>query len=172
MSNSFVYQQSSIDFVTTAAECCRLWEQSAQVEREEWIEQSLRLLSMLYLRARLCEPGEEMGDGYVQHFVTEDDYVQVQSGVMALLGTDDTYLEVMVEDFRYSDQPVTALISENIADIYQELRDLCASYQTAQEEVMNDALIACLDAYREHWGMKALCALRALHNLSLEPLND
>jgi len=30
---------------------------------------------------------------------------------------------------------------------------------------MNDALVACLEAFGEHWGQKLLNALRALHAL-------
>lgn len=84
-----------------------------------------------------------------------------------LLGTDDAYLEVFLNDIQYSDEPITAYISENLADIYQELKDMAAAFQTGQEEVMNDAVLACLVAFREHWGQKLLNAMRALHALSL-----
>lgn len=44
---------------------------------------------------------------------------------------------------------------------------MAAAFQTGQEEVMNDAVLACLVAFREHWGQKLLNAMRALHALSL-----
>jgi len=65
----------------------------------------------------------------------------------------------------FSDTPVAAFISEDIADIYQELKDFAANYQTTEKIVMNDSLAACLNAFAEHWGRKLLNTLRALHNI-------
>jgi hypothetical protein len=101
--------------------------------------------------------------------VTEDDYERLRERIAEILGSEDTFLEVHMEDMRYSDEPITAFISENIADIYQELKDLACNYQTENESVMNEALIACLDAFEQHWGQKLLNILRPLHALSLNP---
>ena len=67
---------------------------------------------------------------------------------------------------QYSDEPITAFISENIADIYQELRDVCSTFQLDDEQVQNDALYAFVEAFNQHWGQKLLNVLRPLHVLS------
>lgn len=64
-----------------------------------------------------------------------------------------------------SDTPIAAFVSESLADIYQELKDFAANYQTIDTDIMNDALVVCLRAFGEHWGQKLLNALRALHAL-------
>ena len=56
---------------------------------------------------------------------------------------------------------------KNIADIYQELRDLCCNFQIENIEVQNDALYAYLEAFEQHWGQKLLNVLRPLHILSM-----
>jgi serine/threonine protein phosphatase PrpC len=76
-------------------------------------------------------------------------------------------VEVFVEEMQYSDEPITAFISENIADIYQELRDLCSNFQLEDEDVQNDALYAYVEAFEQHWGQKLLNVLRPLHVLLL-----
>ena len=73
-----------------------------------------------------------------------------------------------MEDIRYSDEPITAFISENIADIHQELDDLVSNWQIDNDCVRNDALAACIEGFREHWGQKLLNVLRPLHALSFE----
>jgi hypothetical protein len=73
---------------------------------------------------------------------------------------------------RYSDEPITAFISENIADIHQELDNLVSNWQIENEDVKNDALVACMEAFNEHWGQKLVNVLRPLHALSLEPNLD
>ncbi len=168
LSKHYVYQQDVIEFVTVAAQTCLFLEHTSELERGDFLTKTTRLLPLLYLKTTmLTAPAPEL-DGYVERFVTEEDYNYVRSGVQNLLGTDDAYLEVFMDDMRYSDEPITAFISENLADIYQELKDMAANYQTANEEVMNDALLACLEAFREHWGQKLLNVLRALHALWID----
>ena len=126
---SFIYADSTIAFVTAAAQTCLLIEQTADHDREEWREQMLRLLPVLYLRARLLEPAE-------------------------------TVMDI------YTDEIQTAYISEGLADIYQELKDLAAAFQTGEEPVMNDAVVLCREAFDNHWGRKLLAVMRALHEIS------
>ena len=101
-----------------------------------------------------------------QRFVTEEDYNFVLAGVRGFLGQDDAYLDVFVDQGIYTDEVQTAYISEDLADIYQELKDLAAAFQTGEEAVMNDAVVLCRQAFFDHWGRKVLAVLRALHEIS------
>lgn len=163
---SFVYQETTISFVTAAAQTCLLIEKVSDYERDEWIEQMLRLLPVLYLRARLLEPAEPMTDDEPQRFVAEEDYNYVLFGIRNLLGDDDAYLDVFIDRGIYTDEVQTAYISEGLADIYQELKDMAAAFQLGEEPLMNDAVIACREAFDTHWGQKLLAVLRPLHALT------
>lgn len=163
----FVYQQPAIEFVTVAVQYCIYLEKIAEYEKEEFIDKTLTILPLLYLKARLVPKTEQELDGYTERFVTEQEYEDIRQAIALKLGSDDAYLEVYMEDMRYSDEPITSFISENIADIYQEIKDLACNYQTQNESVMNDALLSCLDAFQQHWGQKLLNVLRPLHALSL-----
>lgn len=160
-----VYSPPVIDFVTVVAETCLFLENASEGGRDEFIDKSVKILPLLYLKTSLLKvPEPVFGDG-AERFVTEDDYLFVKEQMEQLLGADDTYLEVFHPDMALSDTPIAAFISENMADIYQELKDFAANYQTADTDVMNDALVVCLEAFAEHWGQKLLNALRALHAL-------
>ena len=128
----------------------------------------LCLLPLLYLKARLLPKATEELDGFPERFVSEQEYEDIRQKVAQCMGADDTYLEVFVEDMRYSDEPITAFVSENIADIYQEVKDLACNYQTRDEAVMNDALVNCIEAFEQHWGQKLLNVLRPLHAVACE----
>lgn len=160
---SYIYQDATIAFVTAAAQTCLLIEKCSEHDREEWREQLLRLLPVLYLRTRLLEPAEKMLDEEPQRFVTEEDYNYVLVGMRELLGQDDAYLDVFVDQGIYTDEVQTAYISEGLADIYQELKDLAAAFQTGEEAIMNDAVVNCREAFDAHWGQKLLAVMRALH---------
>lgn len=163
---SFIYQDSTIAFVTAAAQTCLLVEKANEQERDEWCEQLLRLLPVLYLRTRLLEPEETMMEEEPQRFVTEEDYNYALVGIRELLGPDDAYLDVFVDQGIYTDEVQTAYISEGLADIYQELKDLAAAFQTGEEPIMHDAVVLCRESFETHWGQKVLAVMRALHALS------
>lgn len=169
-SSKYAYKPEVIEFVTVAAQTCAYLEQQmGDEDRQTIVERLLRLLSLLYLKTRMLTKPEVEMDGDLEQFCTEDAYNIICQTLAMKLGSDDTYLDVMVENSRYTEEPVMCTISENVADIYQELRDLCANYQTQEESIMNDAVAAVLDAFELHWGQKLLNSLRALHVLSCDP---
>lgn len=165
-SSSFVYQDSTINFVTAAAQTCLLIEHANETPREELTEQLLRLLPVLYLRTRLLTDAERMLEEDPQRFVTEQDYNYILVGLRETLGSDDAYLDVFVDQGIYSDEVQTRYISEDLTDIYQELRDLAAAFQTGEAPIMNDAVLVCREAFEQHWGQKLLAVMRALHALA------
>ena len=164
----YVYQQPAIEFVTVAVQLCLYLEQIGGLDKSEFVEKMLCLLPLLYLKARLLPKATEELDGFPERFVSEQEYEDIRQKVAQCMGADDTYLEVFVEDMRYSDEPITAFVSENIADIYQEVKDLACNYQTRDEAVMNDALVNCIEAFEQHWGQKLLNVLRPLHAVACE----
>ena len=164
--NKFIYSDATVAFVTAAAQTCLLIEQCAEHDREEWREQLLRLLPVLYLRTRLLEPAETVMEDEPQRFVTEEDYTFALVGIRNLLGQDDAYLDVFVDQGVYTDEIQTNYIAEGLADIYQELKDMAAAFQTGDEAIMNDAVVLCREAFEASWGRKLLSVLRALHEIS------
>jgi hypothetical protein len=109
---------------------------------------------------------ELVSDEEPQRFVTEQDYNYTLIGIRNLLGSDDAYLDVFVDQGIYTDEVQTAYISEGLADIYQELKDMAASFQIGEEHIMHDAVVLCREAFDAHWGQKLLAVMRALHALS------
>lgn len=159
-----LYAQSVLDFVRVSTEFCRQVEQTDGTSREDFVDVMLRLLPMLYLRASLLDSDIE-AEGFAEHRVTEEDYDYVRSRLSVLMGDADTFLEVHTEDFRFSDTPVTQTVSENLADIYQCLRDMVETFREGFDDAMAAALSEAQEAFREYWGQELLNALRALHDV-------
>ena len=158
-----VYSKNVIEFVTVTAETCLFLEHSTDFSKIDFIRKSVKLLPLLYLKATLIDIPESVFDDAPETFVTEEDYLFVKEQLEMIMGADDSYLEVFHPDMAISDTPIAAFVSENLADIYQELKDFAANYQLADVDIMNDALVTCLNTFAEHWGQKLLNALRALH---------
>lgn len=160
-----VYSTRVIEFVTVGAQTCLFLEHTADNSFTDFVEKAVKILPLLYLNASLLDIPEFVFDDIPERFVNEEDYQFVREQVEQLLGNDDSYLEVFHPDMALSDTPIAAFVSENMSDIYQELKDFVANYQLGDIDIMNDSLAACLNAFGEHWGQKLLNALRALHAL-------
>jgi hypothetical protein len=165
-------QENVQDLVYWSAAIVVYLERMDEPTRTEFTDKMLNYLPMLYVKTKQLPNFQPMLDGEPEHFVTEMDYNTIQQKVASIFGSDDAYLEVFVDEMQYSDEPITAFISENIADIYQELRDLCSTFQIDDEAVQNDALLAFVEAFEQHWGQKLLNVLRPLHVLSMMKESD
>ncbi len=164
MEESQIYSPKTLEFITVASEYCKALEHCREFEQHEFIDVMRNLLPMVYLKVSLIGEIEE-ADGYNVPKVTEDDYNYVRSGVAAVLAEKDDYLDVFVEDFKYSEQPILCTISENLADIYQALRNLLEVFRSNYEDAMQVALYDTVEDFKLYWGQTLLNALKALHDV-------
>ena len=108
---------------------------------------------------------ETIGDEALETFVTEETYEILRMNLAGILAEKDDYLDVFVSDMKYSDQPITRNISEDLADIYQDIRDFIFVFQLGLNETMNDSLAVCQEHFTLYWGQKLVNTLRALHDV-------
>lgn len=163
--DNLVYSPAVIDFVTVAVEFCAILERDKTPARTAWMDKMLKILPLMYIKAALLPETVEINDEMPETFVKEEDYVRVAAAVSSIMGEEDVYLDVFVEDMKYSDRPVSAFVSENIADIYQDVRNFVSVYQYGLTEQMNDALYSCKQNFQTYWGQKLINVLRPLHNV-------
>lgn len=164
MEESQIYSPKTLEFITVASEYCKALEHCREFEQHDFIDVMRNLLPMVYLKVSLIGEIEE-AEGYNDPKVTEDDYNYVRSGVAAVLAEKDDYLDVFVEDFKYSEQPILCTISENLADIYQALRNLLEVFRSNYEDAMQVALYDTVEDFKLYWGQTLLNALKALHDV-------
>lgn len=156
-----VFDKNTVEFVTVAVEYCSLLE---RMPRSTFVETTLKILPLLYLKASMLPECEMVGDSYPETFVTEADYELIRMGVADVLGAKDDYLEVFLPEMAYSDTPLKRCISEDLADIYQDVKDFLGVYRIGFEPTMHDALAICRESFASYWGQKLVNVLRALHN--------
>ena len=161
---NFIYSRPVLDFITVCTEYCKFLEQPTTTERQKFIDVMRGLLPMLYLKASLLGNIPEE-PGFNEPCVTEEDYNYVRSTIAQIMADRDDYLDVFVEDFKYSDQPVLCTISENLADVYQIVRELVEKFRAGYEDAMQVALAEAMAEFELQWGQKVLNALRALHDV-------
>ena len=160
-----IFDKNSIEFVTVAAEYCSFIERSRGTDRRTFVDTALKILPLLYLKAALIPECEQLGEDALEVFVTEDDYECVRRAVADVMGAQDDYLEVFLPDMAYSDTPIKKCISEDLADIYQDLKDFIGVFQLGMNATMNDSLCVCKEHFAEFWGQRLVNTMRALHDV-------
>ena len=167
-----VYAPVTLDFVTVSVEFCSFLEKTEAKSRTDWIKTMLRILPLLYVKGTLLPSVELLTDEMPEIFVREEDYMLVSNRIKSILGEEDVYLDVFVEDMKYSDRPISSFISEDIADIYQDIRNFVSVYQHGLEESMSNAMGVGTENFRLYWGQKLVNVLRPLHALVFKPVGD
>ena len=160
-----IFDRNVIEFVTVAAEFCNYMERTEGMKRSDFVDTTLKILPLLYLKASLLPECHAMGEDMPENYVTEEIYEMLRMNLAGLLAGRDDYLDVFVEDMKYSDQPITRYISEDLADIYQDIKDFIFVFQLGLNETMNDSLAICQENFRTYWGQKLVNTLRALHEV-------
>ena len=163
--SQIAYHKNVIDFIAVAAELCHFLEGETEISRKEWVERMLRLLPLLYMKTLLLPQAQMPNDEVTPTFVREEDYARVVKRIADVMGEEDTYLDVFVDEMKYSDRPISAFVSENLADLYQDIRNFVSVYQYELSDQMEDALAVCRENFVLYWGQKLVNVLRPLHAL-------
>ena len=160
-----VYSKNVVEFVTVANEYCGKIESVSELSVEENLKILQKILPLLYLKATLLPVVETILDEELEKYVSELDYNILHQKWLQLLAENDSFYEVFDPNIQFGQETVTASISENLLDIYQDLKDFLLAYSIGNEDVMNDALFECIFRFEESWGQRLVNVLRAVHML-------
>jgi len=163
--NRLIYSKNVIEFITVANEFCSFLERADEMESADFLGRLQKLLPLLYLKASLIPELEFDAEDDLEKYVTEVYYNIILQKVAEHTAAGDDYQEVFLPGMQFSETALTSSISENIADIYQDIKDLVMSFRTLNDEVMEQALCECQQNFARIWGQKLVNCLRALHNL-------
>ena len=147
--DNYIFSKNTIEFVTVGVEFCALMEKVQESEKCEFIDTTVKILPLLYLKAILLPDSNEENEEYdinIEHFVTEEIYEYIRNSIEQILGEQDSYLEVFHADMQYSE-------------------DFISVYSLGNEECMRVSLNECKNNFMDYWGQKLVNVLRALHSL-------
>lgn len=161
--SSPIYQKDVLELVTVAVEYCTYLEQSEGHTRSELLDTMSKLLPLLYLKGTLLPQYETFDDNEPADYVTEENYNIIRGNIAYIMGEQDDYLDVFVDDMKYSDSPILMTISENLADIYQDLKNFAYIYKIGVEDEMLAAVETVKRNFENYWGQKLTNVLRAIH---------
>ncbi len=158
-----VYSRNVVEFVAVANEYCKYAERASELKGMELLQILQRILPLMYLKASLLPSPEPVFEAGNEKFITEADWFRIHDTLKHKFGTANDYLEIFDDKFNESEIPVPSSLAENMADMYQDIKDFLLLYQTGTEEVMNDAIWECKLNFESIWGQKLVNSMKAIH---------
>lgn len=155
-----IYSKEVLDFVAVATEFTIVTDELFNYTQRQFIQYSLKLLPLIYMKAQLLPDVNIDDPDGIEKFVTEEEWNKIKLQVAQLLGELDDYKE-NIGRFEANE---TNSISENFADIYQDIKDFTSLYNTAVDELMNDAVAEVKRNFIDYWGQRLVNTLRMLHH--------
>jgi len=160
-----VYSEVVLRFVNFGKDYTDLLSVPLPEERRDFISRLLEIMPAMYsaiMEIPVTSPVFEEGN---EKFVSEEEWSGVYQKMAALLGSQNEYVDIPEEDEYDRLEVISRDLSEDLSDIYQDIKDFLELYRNGNEEIMNDALWECRMNCERYWGEKALRASRILHKI-------
>jgi len=158
--------RNELTFVALINEFCHDLERCEESGREAFVSAMIKILPRIYISAYDIEDNVSLGESVITSSLDEDTYDLVRNRVAVTMGEDDVYLEVFLDDMKYSDTPIATSVSENLADLYQEFFNLLVSIRDQLPTIQHELIRTCHEHFVDYWGQTLLNVLRAIHNIA------
>jgi hypothetical protein len=159
-------------FRETAKKFCEFIETHKSYRKKEFLTLCAMSLSELYNHAlslrQLISDGEDDSVPQVQH----DEWASLSDSLKQKLGDDDVYTVVFDPTNPEPDDPVEATLSDDLADIYRDLKNGLMFWDSDSQSGLEEALWEWSFGFEHHWGQHLTKALSAIHWLICLHLPD
>ena len=162
-----------LDIVGMCKSYCELCQGARNFSREEFTNRALDLLPRIYWNFFDLSAGVPLDDsGFLSDYVDQELYDQIATGIAAVMGEHDTFLDTFEEDMKYSETPISSSISEALADIFQPLFNFVSVVHDSEGEQLEEAYVSCKEDFENYWSQTLCNALKALNNVKYHILED
>lgn len=168
MDENVVYSKEVIEFTAVANEYCRFLEEASPTDGHSLLSVLQKLLPLLYMKSLYLPDIETKVEEEIEKFVREEDWELIKDMLTHKFGAANDYVDVN-PDKESTEELIYGDIAENLADIYQDIKDFLMAYRVGTLEIMNDALWECKESYRLYWGQKLVNTIRAIHFALMDP---
>ena len=155
-----------LDIVSLAKNYCETCQEALQYSKSEFTDRILDLLPRIYWNFFDLSAGVSLGEmDYFSDYVDENLYEEVRRGIASVMSASDIFLETFEEDMKYSETPISASVSESLADIFQPLFNFISIVHDSEGSQMEEAFISCKEDFENYWSQTLCNVLRALNNI-------
>ncbi len=154
---------SVVEFREVASEYCALVERRSKVSAVGLLQEVYLLLPKLALSGAKL-PTSDRGDLF-ENDAHEKYWKKIYSRLGKKLADYNWYREVFDPQGKDKDEPVAAHLSDDLSDIYCELKGGLDVWDEADAAMRRDIVYTWRLMYEIHWGEHVTGAFRAIHSL-------
>ena len=159
-----------LDMLTVANEFCLFLESAEKYKANDVFDYLLKISPLLYLKGSLLPVISSETDGIVSRYVTEEQWETIFQSLKQIFDKNDQYTAHFFTE-EIETEPGNLSLSENYADIYQDLKDFVMVYQQRTYTAKESAVSQCSRLFVSHWGPRLLESLPRLHQLNYKENN-
>lgn len=149
-----------LEMLTVANEYCLFFEKAEGYPMQDILEYYHKIAPLIYLKGSLL-PGVQPEDpGSGERFVTEEQWESIFKILREKFGKNDIYYT-----HDHNNDSVESSLSDNMADIYQDMKDFVVLYQKNTIIAREQSVLLVRDLYRARWGPALLNGLSAVHHI-------
>lgn len=161
--DNIVYSKNVIEFVTVANEFCIFIEKSDKFNLYEYSEKLQKFLPLIYLKSSMLPSIDAYEDVELEKYVTEVHYNKILMTLQSKFSELDSYKDIFDTLMNENDEFSNLNISEDLTDLYQDLKDFIVMYRMGDIDIMNNAIWECKNNFELYWGHRLLSCLRIIH---------
>lgn len=161
-SENLLSQRSIQEMVMVANEFCHFIENAENQSVEIILSVLQKMMPLMYLKGSLLPTIEVKNEDALTFFVTEEDWTNIYSMLKKKLQMDDLFL--FVEDDADKDEvPSQKSISEDLADVYQDLKDCLQLLKLNTKDAQENSISELQKLFISHWGIRVCRLQYAIH---------
>lgn len=147
-----------LEMLTVANEYCLFFEKADTFQADEILHYYRKIAPLLYLKASTLPVIPVADESFAERFVTEEQWEHVFKTLREKFGDDDVYYTL---DHNQDSQEVS--LSDNMADIYQDMKDFVMLYQKGTLMARENAVYQAYQLMITRWGPALIDALKTCH---------
>ncbi len=155
-----VYSKQVLEFITVANEYCLFFEKAENYTSDDIIRYFHKITPLLYLKGSVLPHVDVTDELFNERYVTEEQWENIFKTLREKFGESDLYYTL-----DHNNDSEESSLADNMADIYQDMKDFVMLYQKPYEYSKENAVSEIRRLFRQHWGIRVLSALNAIHRI-------
>jgi len=156
-----------LETVTVAQEFCYYFDDIDPKSPRGILEFIHRILPLLYLKGTFLPDIEVEYPEANERFVTPEQWEELFYALRDKFGKDDEYY-IIDPEYINETEPLKASLSENIADIYQDMKDFVLLFKKNTHAHRQNAVSEFKKLFQTHWGYRIANIIPKVHHLLYE----
>jgi DNA primase len=147
-----------LDMITVANDFCLFTESMEKKDKRDILSYYQKVLPLLFIKGALLPEIKPADNSANVKYVNEEQWQNIFQDLENKFGEEDKY---WFPDL--NDELMKESLADNIADIYQDMKDFVLLFQDARLAAKENAVADLWNLYQVHWGPRITKAVHKIH---------